>query len=142
MNQIKLKSPTVLFLDSLDILRPHIVCIHPTYQIEFLQENSKKFRRPCIKNGKVTNCYESVDLSENMTFFRIDPSSARSRVTYFLAWTGRKLTATLFLLYALFQFSIEHRILYRIPNLLNFLYCVLLLPGFLRILIEPKHKFS
>lgn len=52
MNQIKLKSPTVLFLDSLDILRPHIFCIHPTYQIEFLQENSKKFRRPCIKNGK------------------------------------------------------------------------------------------
>lgn len=55
---------------------------------------------------------------------------------------GRNQTTKLFLLYALFQFRIEDRILYRIPNLLNFLNRVLFLPRFLRVLIEPKYKFG
>ena len=53
-----------------------------------------------------------------------------------------KNSAKLFLLYALFQLRIEDRILYRIPNLLNFLNRVMFLPGFLRVLIEPKYKFG
>ena len=43
---------------------------------------------------------------------------------------------------ALFQFCIEDRILYCVPNVLNFLDRILFLPRFLRILLEPEYKFG